>query len=101
LIPLLIATCLSASAFAQAPAGSPPLFFKEEWKAPTDVEHPVSQESVAGANLELKLTAMAWGHETGSWPLDRQAQSASDQAGAHLERDVYVELRICASQEAV
>lgn len=52
---LLIPLCFSASAFAQAPAGSPPLFFKEEWKAPTDVEHPVSQESVASANLELKL----------------------------------------------
>jgi len=52
---LLIPLCFSASAFAQAPAGQPPLFFKEEWKAPTDVEHPVSQDSVASATLELKL----------------------------------------------
>src|SRR5580658_9585234 len=52
---LLIPMYLSASAFAQAPAGPPPLFFKEEWKAPSDVEHPVSQESVASANLEIKL----------------------------------------------
>jgi hypothetical protein len=59
LIPLLIPTYLTVGARAQAPAGSPPMFFKEEWRAPTDVEHPVSQESVASANLELK--GMEWG----------------------------------------
>ena len=33
-----------------------PLFFKEEWKQDaTSSEHPVTQESVANANLELKL----------------------------------------------
>src|SRR6266404_3703767 len=47
--------CVAAGAFAQAPAGSLPLFFKEEWKAPTDVEHPVGQDSVANPNLEIKL----------------------------------------------
>jgi hypothetical protein len=49
------AFCLAATALAQAPAGPPPLFFREEWKAPSDVEHPVAQDSLAGANLEIKL----------------------------------------------
>jgi len=43
-----------------APAGGratrPPLFLKEEWKqTPANDEHPVSQQSVADPNLELKL----------------------------------------------
>src|ERR1700749_3292316 len=50
-IPLWIA----CSAFAQQPAGGPPLFFKEVWKAPSDVEHPAAQDSVDSPNLELKL----------------------------------------------
>lgn len=34
----------------------PPLFFKEPWKQPTALgEHPVSQDVVSNANLELKL----------------------------------------------
>ena len=41
------------SAYAQAPAGPPPHFVKEEWKAPSEVVHPVSLESVASSNLEL------------------------------------------------
>jgi hypothetical protein len=48
----LIPICLAAGAFAQGP---PPLVFKEEWKAPTDVEHPVAQDSLANPNLEIKL----------------------------------------------
>src|SRR4051794_1275321 len=53
MIPLWIA----CGAFAQQPAapGRPPLFLREEWKAPSDVEHPVAQDAVASANLELKL----------------------------------------------
>jgi hypothetical protein len=50
-IPLWIA----CSVFAQQPAGGPPLFFKEVWKAPSDVEHPAAQDSVDSPNLELKL----------------------------------------------
>jgi hypothetical protein len=51
------AFCLAATALAQAPApaGAPPLFLREEWKAPTDVEHPVAQDSVASPSLEVKL----------------------------------------------
>jgi hypothetical protein len=55
---ILVATVplwLACSAFAQAPAGPLPLFFREEWKAPSDVEHPVAQDSVASPNLEIKL----------------------------------------------
>jgi len=38
------------------PARRPPLFFREEWKQnEKSDEHPVTQESVANANLELKL----------------------------------------------
>lgn len=38
------------------PARRPPLFFKEEWKQnEKSDEHPITQESVANANLELKL----------------------------------------------
>jgi hypothetical protein len=50
-IPLWIA----CSAFAQEPSGGPPLFFKEVWKTPSDVEHPVAQDSVDNQNLEIKL----------------------------------------------
>jgi hypothetical protein len=46
---------MACGAFAQAPAGPPPLFFREVWVAPTDVEHPVAQDAVASANLELRL----------------------------------------------
>lgn len=46
---------LACSAFAQAPAGPAPLFFKETWVAPTDVEHPADQAAIASSNLELKL----------------------------------------------
>ena len=39
-----------------AAARRPPLFFKEEWKqTPAGGEHPVTPESIANANLELKL----------------------------------------------
>jgi hypothetical protein len=39
-----------------AAAGRAPLFFREEWKqSAAGGEHPVSQESVANPNLELKL----------------------------------------------
>src|SRR5262245_9501260 len=43
-----------------APAGGratrPPLFLKEEWQqTPANDEHPVTQQSVANPNLELKL----------------------------------------------
>jgi hypothetical protein len=38
------------------PARRPPLFFREEWKQnEKSDEHPITQESVANANLELKL----------------------------------------------
>jgi hypothetical protein len=38
------------------PARRPPLFFREEWKQnEKSDEHPVTQESVANANIELKL----------------------------------------------
>jgi len=38
------------------PARRPPLFFREEWKQnDKSDEHPITQESVANANLELKL----------------------------------------------
>jgi hypothetical protein len=42
---------------AAAPArGRPPLFFREEWKqTPAGGEHPVTPESIANPNLELKL----------------------------------------------
>lgn len=49
------AFCLAATALAQAPAGPPPLFLREEWKAPSDVEHPVAQDSLVSSNLEIKL----------------------------------------------
>ena len=43
-------------AAAPARAGRPPLFFREEWKqTPANDEHPVTQESIANPNLELKL----------------------------------------------
>jgi hypothetical protein len=51
----------SAPAPAKAKAGKtkaarPPLFLREEWKqTPANDEHPVTQESVANPNLELKL----------------------------------------------
>lgn len=50
-VPLWIA----CSAFAQGPAPQPQLILKEEWKAPSDVEHPVAQDSLASSNLNLKL----------------------------------------------
>lgn len=38
------------------PAGRPPLFFREAWQqTPEGGEHPVTQGSVANADLELKL----------------------------------------------
>jgi len=41
---------------AAQPAARPPLFLSESWKQlPSGAEHPVSQESVSSANLELKL----------------------------------------------
>jgi hypothetical protein len=49
------ALCLAATALAQGPASQPSLVFREEWKAPADVEHPVAQDSVANPNLEIKL----------------------------------------------
>ena len=37
-------------------AGRPPLFFREEWKqTPAGGEHPVTPDSIANPNLELKL----------------------------------------------
>ncbi|MDP9055288.1 MAG: hypothetical protein M3N93_13460 [Acidobacteriota bacterium] len=52
----MFALCLASAAFAQLSVSGPlPLFFREEWKAPADVEHPVAQDSVAGTALELKL----------------------------------------------
>ncbi|HTA41735.1 MAG TPA: hypothetical protein VK789_04765 [Bryobacteraceae bacterium] len=50
-IPLFIAF----TAFAQAPAGQISLVLKEEWKAPSDVEHPVAQDSIANPGLQIKL----------------------------------------------
>ncbi len=50
-----IVCLLAGSAFAQAPAGSVPLLFKEVWKAPTDVEHPAAQDAVDNPNLQLRL----------------------------------------------
>jgi hypothetical protein len=39
-----------------APPARPPLFLREEWKqSPAGDEHPVTQESIANPNLELKL----------------------------------------------
>ena len=39
-----------------APPGRPPLFLREEWKqTPAGGEHPVTPESIANPNLELKL----------------------------------------------
>ena len=44
------------AAAAPARAGRPPLFFREEWKqTPAGGEHPVTPESLANPNLELKL----------------------------------------------
>ena len=46
----------AAAAAAPARAGRPPLFFREEWKqTPAGGEHPVTPESLANPNLELKL----------------------------------------------
>ena len=46
-----------AASRAAAPArGRAPLFFREEWKqTPAGGEHPVTLESIASSNLELKL----------------------------------------------
>ncbi len=53
---LVLATiCIAGSAFAQRPAGPPALILKEEWKAPSDVEHPAAQDSLANPSLNLKL----------------------------------------------
>ena len=53
---------VAAQQSAPAPAGRgarvtrPPIFFREEWKqSPANNEHPVTQESIANASLELKL----------------------------------------------
>jgi hypothetical protein len=44
------------AAAAPARAGRPPLFFREEWKqTPAGGEHPVTPDSLANPNLELKL----------------------------------------------
>src|SRR5712692_8572011 len=69
----LILVWIAGSAFAQRPSeGSagqtklgavrdapenhrPPLFFREAWKHTGVPEHPISQDSVSNANLELKL----------------------------------------------
>src|SRR6185437_1021392 len=99
--------CMAASAFAQAPAGGTSLVFKEVWKAPTDVEHPVSQESVANPNLEIKLYGDGVGGKNpdhGIWivkhnpPLIEPAhtwtgQSTSSCAFALRDKDSYVDLR--------
>ena len=46
----------AAAGAARGNAGRAPLFFKEEWKQDAgNTEHPVTQESVANPNLELKL----------------------------------------------
>ena len=63
-----VALAFAASAFAQQPAAGggqaartgpprrPALFFKEEWKQnDKNDEHPVTQASIANADLELKL----------------------------------------------
>ena len=44
-----------------APAGAPPLFFKEEWKTVPGlpVEHPITQVVLSNQNLELKLYGVA------------------------------------------
>lgn len=67
---LTMLSSLSAAQAPQAPAGRgaaaggrqggapqrPPLFFREEWKQnDKNDEHPISQQSVANAALELKL----------------------------------------------
>jgi len=65
MLAVTIATSYSVQA-QQAPAAGgrgagarvtrPPLFFKEEWQqTPKGDEHPVTQQSVANADLELKL----------------------------------------------
>ena len=58
--PALVAQ--SSSPAPQTPAARParvtrpPLFFREEWKqTPANDEHPVTQQSIANTNLELKL----------------------------------------------
>jgi len=52
----LLGLLLTVDAFAQGRAGRPPLFFHEEWKqTPAGGEHPVTQDGVANASLELKL----------------------------------------------
>jgi hypothetical protein len=38
-----------------AAPGRMPLFFKEEWSNPTNLEHPLGQDSVGNPNLELKV----------------------------------------------
>ncbi len=46
----------AGAAARPGPARRPPLLFKEEWKQnEKSDEHPVSQESIANPNLELKL----------------------------------------------
>ena len=53
---LLLALSMGTNAFAQGRAGRPPLFFHEEWKqTPAGGEHPVTQDGLANASLELKL----------------------------------------------
>src|SRR4051812_31846934 len=48
-------TSRGGGAAAPARAGRPPLFFREEWKqTPAGGEHPVTPESLANPNLELK-----------------------------------------------
>ena len=45
-----------AAGAAPARVSRPPLFLKEEWKqTPANDEHPVTQQSIASPNLELKL----------------------------------------------
>ncbi len=98
--------CLAGAAFAQAPAGPPPLFFREEWKAPADVEHPVAQDSLANANLEIKLYGDGVGGmkpDHGIWIVKHNppmvepthtwtGQCTSSCAFALREKDNYVDL---------
>jgi hypothetical protein len=47
--------CFAVSALAQGGPAQPQLVWREEWKAPSDVEHPVAQDSLSNPSLEIKL----------------------------------------------
>src|SRR5947207_8373127 len=49
------------AAFGRLLGGHPPLFFSEKWKQTEKEEHPIRQENVSNANLELKLYGSADG----------------------------------------